>query len=118
MNKKIIIAAALLSMASAPVMAASMGHQGGLHAIVKQTDANHDGKITKSEFLAAATRKAEKHFRQIDANGDGVLDKQDHMARFDHMDADHNGKISRQEWQAFHEKMKKDHHGKRGMNNG
>ncbi len=110
MKKHIMLLTALLALASSQALAGGMGHHGGMHGILKQADANKDGKITKAEFLAASTKRAEKRFAHMDANGDGVLDEKDHQAHFDKMDADHNGSISRDEFTAFHKQMRKKHH--------
>ncbi len=122
------VAAAVLAGASAAQAAPRMGDMGhgrmmgwhhGMHGHwmqwLKKADANGDGKVTKDEFMRAAKRYAEKKFAWMDANGDGVIDEKDRMARmdrhFDAMDANHDGRITREEWRAFHEKM----HGMHGM---
>lgn len=56
------------------------GMRGGM--MMAMADANHDGVVTKDEFMAAAM----KHFDQADAN--------------------HDGKVTAEERQAAHEKMK------------
>jgi len=114
MKKHIIITAALMAIASTPALAEGMGRHGGMHTLVKQADANHDGKTTKSEFVAASTKQAEKRFAHMDANSDGVLDEKDHQAHFDKMDANHDNAISRDEFTAFHKKMREQHHKKGG----
>ena len=107
MQKHILAASAMLLIATSPALAEGMGqHHGNRHAMLKKADTNHDGKVSKSEFLAAAATRAEKRFNHMDANHDGVLDKQDHQAHFDKMDSNHDGSISREEFQSFHEKMK------------
>jgi len=110
MKKTIIISTALLALAATPALAEGMGHHGGMHHLLKQADANHDGKTTKAEFMAAANKRAEKRFDHMDANGDGVLDEKDHQAHFDKMDANHDNMISRDEFTAFHKQMRKQHH--------
>jgi len=110
MKKQIMISTALLALAVTPVLAEGMGHHGGMHQMVQQADANHDGKTTRAEFMAASKQRAEKHFAHMDANADGVLDEKDHQAHFDKMDGNHDGMISRDEFKAFHEKMRKAHH--------
>jgi len=113
MKKHMIISIALLAFASTPALAEGMGHNSGMHHMLKQADANHDGKTTKAEFMAASSQQAEKRFAHMDANGDGVLDKKDHQAHFDKMDANHDGSISRDEFTAFHKQMYKQHHKQR-----
>ena len=109
MQKHILTAAAMLLIATTPALAEGMGHHhGSRHAMLKQADSNHDGKVSKREFLAAVTKRAEKRFAHMDVNHDGVLDKRDHRAHFDAMDTNHDGNISRDEFEAFHEKMKRE----------
>jgi len=107
MKKYLMICSAILALASTQALAEGMGHHGGM---LKQADANHDGKTTKAEFLAASTQRAEKRFAHMDANGDGVLDEKDHQAHFDKMDANHDNMISRDEFTSFHKQMHKKHH--------
>lgn len=38
-------------------------------------DANHDGDISKEEYLTGGKTNTEKIFKHIDANGDGRLDQ-------------------------------------------
>ena len=65
------LAAALLS---APVLAqdspgdAGSGHRGGM-GMMRMADANGDGVVTRDEWLAASDAR----FARMDANGDGVL---------------------------------------------
>lgn len=42
---------------------------------LQDVDPNGDGVITKSEFMAHATKEAEQRFNKADANGDGQLTK-------------------------------------------
>jgi len=114
MKKHIITATIILAIGATPALAEGMGRHGGKHGMLKQADANHDGKVSKAEFIAAATKRAEKHFAHMDANGDGVLDDKDHQAHFDKMDANHDGMISRDEFEAFHKQMRKKHHKQKG----
>jgi len=110
MKKTIIITTAMLAFIATSAMAEGMGHHCRMHGMLKQADANHDGKTTKSEFMAAATQRAEKHFVHMDANNDGALDEKDHQAHFDKIDTNHDGSISRDEFTAFHKQMRKQHH--------
>ncbi len=43
-------------------------------AMLESADADHDGKITKQEFLDSRAEQAAKLFDRFDANHDGVLD--------------------------------------------
>jgi len=111
MKKYIVVAISILALGAMPALAEkSDQHHGGMHGMMTQADANHDGKITRDEFVAAASQRAEKKFAHMDANGDGVLDDKDHQAYFDKMDANHDGMISREEFQAFHQNMMQKHH--------
>lgn len=71
--KTVAVAAAVLS---APLMAqetlGSARHGGGM-AMLRMADANGDGVITRDEFLAAAAAR----FARRDRNGDGALDRSD-----------------------------------------
>ena len=46
-------------------------------------DANRDGRITRDEFLADATARAEKSFARLDANGDGYITRDEYKAARD-----------------------------------
>jgi Ca2+-binding EF-hand superfamily protein len=46
-------------------------------ALLDGADADHDGKVTKQEFLDARAEQAAKLFDRFDANHDGVLDAQE-----------------------------------------
>ncbi len=114
MKKKIIIAA-VLALGATPALAEGMGkHHGGKHAMLKQADSNHDGKVSKDEFIAASAQRAEKRFAHMDANHDGILDDKDHQAHFDAMDKNHDGSISKDEFKQFHKEMRQKHHRKGG----
>ena len=43
----------------------------------EEFDANHDGAVTLDEFLAAWNKTAKDQFARLDANGDGVLSKEE-----------------------------------------
>jgi len=61
--------AALLLLSSCVALA--QAHDG---ALLENADADHDGKITKQEFLDARAEQGAKLFDRFDANHDGVLD--------------------------------------------
>ena len=44
---------------------------------MKDLDTNKDGKISKNEYTAAGSPDAEKNFKHIDANSDGILDNKE-----------------------------------------
>jgi|UPI000372191B Ca2+-binding EF-hand superfamily protein len=109
MKKYLMIAAAAALSLALP--SASMAGDGscqwskkghGKHGMMKQADTNGDGAVDKKEFIAAATKRAEKHFARMDINKDGVLDQKDHNAHFDRLDTNHDGNISRDEFTAGH----------------
>jgi len=78
-----IAAASCLAFAAAPALAdEGMEHHGGYaEKMFKEMDANNDGVVTKKEFDAFHN----KMFKEMDANGDG--------------------KITREEMEAMHKKM-------------
>ena len=43
-------------------------------AMLESADADHDGKVTKQEFLDSRAEQAAKLFDRFDANHDGALD--------------------------------------------
>lgn len=45
--------------------------------LFKQADANGDGRVNRSEFLAASQRMAEQLFQRLDTNGDGAISEQE-----------------------------------------
>lgn len=88
-------------------------HAQGLHKIgdpielFEQADANHDGGVSRDEYVAARARK----FDELDRNHDGFLTDADfpRLARaggrgekvrkmLDAADTDHDGKVSRDEF--------------------
>jgi Ca2+-binding EF-hand superfamily protein len=44
-----------------------------LDAKFQESDSNHDGNITKSEWQSARLREANEHFQRMDSNRDGKL---------------------------------------------
>ena len=77
-----------------------------------ETDANHDGRISQSEWQSARLRDANDKFRKLDGNRDGNLSREElvaaHAARKGHrrgamaeklrsMDADGDQQLSRAE---------------------
>ena len=65
-------------------------------------DANHDGKISREEWIARYG--SDKGFDEYDLNGDGIIDADEYRKckaaeiEFTKLDANHDGKISREEW--------------------
>lgn len=90
-------------------MAQDMGLlQGDPSALLAQADTNHDGKISRDEFLAARAAQ----FDRLDRDHDGYLAETDAAAlperaqRGFHMllnvaDTDGDGRVSRAEWNAM-----------------
>ena len=68
MFNRVTIAALLLLSSSVALAQARDG------AMLESADADHDGKITKQEFLDARAEQGAKLFDRFDANHDGVLD--------------------------------------------
>lgn len=60
--------------------------------------------------LLASSHEKGKHFEKMDTNGDGVVDKQEFMQKFEDkfgmMDGDKDGKVTRDEMKAHHDAMK------------
>ncbi len=80
------------------------GHRGGGHGgMMKQLDADGDGRISKAE--AAKQPRFAEHFARMDANGDGYVDARDRELRgkqrrdewFAKADTDKDGKLTRAE---------------------
>jgi Ca2+-binding EF-hand superfamily protein len=71
MLTRVTIAALLLFSSS---LALAQSRDG---ALLDGADADHDGKVTKQEFLDARAEQAAKLFERFDANHDGVLDAQE-----------------------------------------
>jgi Ca2+-binding EF-hand superfamily protein len=104
----------LVLLAAAETSACAQSRFDPVQAIGKAA-ANHDGRISRDEFLAARA----KRFDQFDRNHDGYIDDQD-MPRFvranaDRMqklqavlnlaDANHDGRVSRDEYMAASGRM-------------
>lgn len=103
MMKRMFFLAPLLMLAH-PAHAASGGK---LDAVLDKADMDHDGRITRTEFIAA--RRA--MFDRLDRNHDGVVSKDDfgRLRRFRpkaaeqidafiaSADADHDGRVTRAE---------------------
>ena len=70
MFTKVTTAAALLFSSCAVLAQARDG-------ALQNADADHDGKVTKQEFIDARAEQTAKLFDQLDANHDGVLDAQE-----------------------------------------
>lgn len=68
---RLLTAAALLSLLSAPSMAQMMRHGG--EGMFERADGNNDGSVTKEEFIAARGDQ----FARLDRNSDGFLDSTD-----------------------------------------
>lgn len=68
---RLLTAAALLSVFSAPSMAQMMRHGG--EGMFERADANNDGSVTKEELIAARGDQ----FSKLDRNSDGYLDSTD-----------------------------------------
>lgn len=103
---RMLTAAALLSLLSAPSMAQMM--QRGGEGIFERADTNSDGSVTKEEFIAARGAR----FAQFDRNSDGYIDSNDVPKRLaerrkqngggemlgGHFDADSDGRVSKDEF--------------------
>ena len=74
-------------------------------------DANHDGVVTKDEFMSGRHRAGaarEERFNAKDANGDGTLTKDEFCTapkmscqdRFSKLDTDHDGVLTKDEFTA------------------
>ncbi|SDC98472.1 EF hand [Sphingomonas sp. YR710] len=103
---RILILSAVAFAIAAPATAGRFGG-GDMMATFDQADANHDGMITRAEFIAARLAR----FAEMDRNHDGVVSKDDfsRLAKFrpeaaDRLDmliaqadADHDGRMTRAE---------------------
>ena len=87
MKKLLILTAAFMALQSLPVLAEDGDKPMGDKRMEREIkgDTNGDGMISESEFLA----KAKDRFSEMDANGDGNIDREEakkaHKARRDHM---------------------------------
>ncbi|WP_294353741.1 EF-hand domain-containing protein [uncultured Sphingomonas sp.] len=68
---------------------------------VLAADTDGDGKVSRAEYLAAATRgkgDPARRFARLDRNGDGVVDRQEIASllarRFARLDTDHDGVLT------------------------
>ena len=72
----VVIVAGLLAMLPAFAQPqAERGRDPG--RLLKEADANGDGKVTFEELKAVRPQATEERFKQMDRNGDGVLSKED-----------------------------------------
>ncbi len=56
--------------------AQAMGRKGDpefTHFVMKMTDANADGMVSKDEFMKMSAKMAEKEFMMMDMDGDGMV---------------------------------------------
>jgi Ca2+-binding EF-hand superfamily protein len=103
---RMLTAAALLSLLSAPSTAQMM--RAGGEGMFERADANGDGSVTKEEFIAARGQQ----FKKFDRNSDSYIDSNDVPKRLaerrkqngggemqgGQFDADGDGKVSREEF--------------------
>lgn len=72
MIRTALLAAAIAAVVATPAAFAQMPH--GMPNLgdmfLKQFDANHDGKVTRDEFI----KPTEAQFDHMDTNGDGAVD--------------------------------------------
>ncbi|WP_129775180.1 EF-hand domain-containing protein [Peristeroidobacter soli] len=96
---RLFVSTALLILLSAPAMAQMRGE-----GIFERADTNHDGSVTREEFLAARAAQ----FAKFDRNSDGYIDSADVPERLakrrggdflaTQFDADGDGKVSKEEF--------------------
>lgn len=43
--------------------------------LLERADANHDGKVSYDEFKTAREQHLQEHFKKMDTNGDGFVDR-------------------------------------------
>jgi Ca2+-binding EF-hand superfamily protein len=104
------LAAAAAAGAWAQAEAATAGGQ--VAQILRQADANGDGKVTYEELKAVRPQVTEERFKAADKNGDGVLSREDRadtdataggagmLAKLKEADTNGDRKLSREEAQA------------------
>lgn len=80
MKRKALVAFAALGLSLGAGHAAAQqgqrGHGPG-HLTFASMDTDHDGTISLAEFKAEHEAELEAHFKRKDANGDGVLSKEE-----------------------------------------
>jgi len=67
----------------------------------RMLDADHNGSLSREEFLSRNGRWWNEPFENLDFNGDKVITRSEWLdsdASFDRLDRDHNGVIDRQEF--------------------
>ena len=72
-------------------------------------DTDNDGQVTKDEYVAYKTKKAERKFARMDKNSDGTVDVEEHASCkrnkhkrrggriFHHMDSNDDGNVTQAE---------------------
>jgi Ca2+-binding EF-hand superfamily protein len=85
-RKQVFLAAGLLALGSTFALAAAGDAPCGQHmreradAAFAESDSNHDGRLSQSEWQSAQLRKAAEKFRKMDANRDGSLSREEMQA--------------------------------------
>lgn len=77
MNKMIgcAFSGMLLVLLHGAALAAEPAPAGKPGKMMEEADANKDGKVSFDEFKAGHDRRMQEHFKKLDANGDGFIDK-------------------------------------------
>jgi hypothetical protein len=75
-----ISAACVLTALSAAAWSMEDDAGGKRQGLLERADANHDGKVSYDEFKAAREQHLQEHFKKMDANGDGFIDKTEAQA--------------------------------------
>lgn len=77
----------VLAALAAPAVAGSKHHghdrPGRDGQLFRQADTNRDGRISRGEFLAMSTRKANRAFDRLDDNRDGVISQAERRDAWD-----------------------------------